>query len=126
MNSLKHTFLLLFVFSIAFTACNHTGTETQKSEIRIIKGLYSYGPEIKSFADCEGGTEYWVADSSKTLELAYSKFNFEKPYEPVYIEAECHAIKSDNQVVSADFDSILVVTKLIKITREIPDGPCNQ
>ena len=67
-----------------------------------------------------------VADSSKTLELGYSKFNFEKPYEPVYIEAECHAIKSDSLVVSADFDSTLVVTKLIKITREIPDGPCNQ
>lgn len=126
MNSLKHTFLLLFVLSIAFTACNHTGKETQKSKTRIIKGLYSYGPEIKSFTDCEEGREYWVADSSKTLELGYSKFNFEKPYEPVYIEAECHAIKSDSLVVSADFDSTLVVTKLIKITREIPDGPCNQ
>jgi len=28
--------------------------------------------------------------------------------------------------VSAEFDSTLVVTKLIKITKEIPDGPCNQ
>jgi len=126
MNSLKHTFLLLFVLSIAFTACNHNGKEAQKSKTRIIKGLYSYGPEIKSFTDREEGREYWVADSSKTLELGYSKFNFEKPYEPVYIEAECYAIKSDSLVVSADFDSTLVVTKLIKITREIPDGPWNQ
>ncbi|MBB5636780.1 hypothetical protein HDF26_005256 [Pedobacter cryoconitis] len=126
MNFLKRTSLLLFILSVVFVACNRTGTDSQKSKTKIIKGLYSYGPEIKSFTDCEEGREYWVADSSKTLELGYSKFNFEKPYEPVYIEAECHVIKSDSLVVSADFDSTLVVTKLIKITKEIPDGPCNQ
>ncbi|MGY0039229.1 hypothetical protein [Pedobacter sp. NJ-S-72] len=126
MNFLKRTFLLLFVLSVVILGCNRKGTDDQKNKTRIIKGLYSYGPEIKSFTDCEEGREYWVADSSKTLELGYSKFNFEKPYEPVYIEAECHVIKSDSLVVSADFDSTLVVTKLIKITKEIPDGPCNQ
>ncbi|KIO76248.1 hypothetical protein TH53_16175 [Pedobacter lusitanus] len=126
MNSLKHTFLLLFILSIVLVACDRNGKDAQKSKTRIIKGLYSYGPEIKSFTDCEEGREYWVADSSGTLELGYSRFNFEKPYEPVYIEAECHAIKSDSLMVSADFDSTLVVTKLIKITKEIPDGPCNQ
>ena len=126
MNFLKHTSLLLFILSVVILGCNRKGTDDQKNKTRIIKGLYSYGPEIKSFTDCEEGREYWVADSSKTLELGYSKFNFEKPYEPVYIEAECHVIKSDSLVVSADFDSTLVVTKLIKITKEIPDGPCNQ
>jgi copper homeostasis protein (lipoprotein) len=126
MNFLKRTSLLLFILSVVFVACNRKDADNQKNKTRIIKGLYSYGPEIKSFTDCEEGREYWVADSSKTLELGYSKFNFEKPYEPVYIEAECHVIKSDSLVVSADFDSTLVVTKLIKITKEIPDGPCNQ
>lgn len=126
MNSLKHTFLLLFVLSVVFAACNRNGKDTSKTNTRIIKGLYSYGPEIKSFTDCEEGREYWVTDSAKTLELSYSKFNFEKPYEPVYIEAECHVVKSDSLIVSADFDSTLVVTKLLKITKDIPDGPCNQ
>jgi copper homeostasis protein (lipoprotein) len=126
MNFLKRTSLLLFILSVVFVACDRKGKDSEKNKTRIIKGLYSYGPEIKSFTDCEEGTEYWVADSSKTLELGYSKFNFEKPYEPVYIEAECHVIKSDSLVVLADFDSTLVVTKLIKITKEIPDGPCNQ
>ncbi|MBB6502244.1 hypothetical protein [Pedobacter cryoconitis] len=126
MNSLKHTFLLLFVLSVVLAACNRNGKDTSKANTRIIKGLYSYGPEIKSFTDCEEGREYWVTDSAKTLELSYSKFNFEKPYEPVYIEAECHVVKSDSLIVSADFDSTLVVTKLLKITKDIPDGPCNQ
>lgn len=126
MNSFKHTALLLFVMSVIFTACNFKSGQEKKNNTRIIKGLYSYGPEIKSFTDCEEGREFWVADSAKTLELAYSKFNFEKPYEPVYIEAECHIIKSNSLTVSADFDSTLVVTKLLKITKEIPDGPCNQ
>lgn len=125
MNSFKQTALLLFVLSLFCSACMRNTEEKKTGKTRIIKGLYSYGPEIKSFTDCEEGREYWVADSAGTLELAYSKFNFEKPYEPVYIEAECHAIKSDSLVVSADFDSTLVVTRLMKITQAIPDGPCN-
>lgn len=126
MKSLKPAILLLFVTSVFFISCNRKPAAGEKSKTRIIKGLYSYGPEIKSFTDCEEGREYWVADSAKTLELAYSKFNFEKPYEPVYIEAECHTIKSDSLMVSADFDSTLVVTRLIKILKTIPEGPCNQ
>jgi copper homeostasis protein (lipoprotein) len=125
MTSLKHTALSLFVLSVILAACNPNKSGADKHSGKLIKGLYSYGPELKSFTDCEEGREYWVADSAKTLELAYSKFNFEKPYEPVYIEAECHVIKSDSLSVSSEFDSTLVVTRLIKITKAIPDGPCN-
>jgi copper homeostasis protein (lipoprotein) len=116
---------LLILLAVVFVACNTKPVSVEKRTSRVIKGLYTYGPEMKSFTDCEEGNEYWVADSAKTLELAYSNFNFEKPYEPVYIEVECHVIKSDSLMVSADFDSTLVVTKLLKITKEIPDGPCN-
>lgn len=116
---------LLVLCSVVFLACNTKPVSVEKNNMRVIKGLYSYGPEIKSFTDCEEGTEYWVADSAKTLELAYSNFNFEKPYEPVYIEVECHIIRSDSLIIAADFDSTMVVTKLLKITKEIPDGPCN-
>jgi copper homeostasis protein (lipoprotein) len=124
MHLFKKSILLFFLFAVVISACNQNSGEEKKSDTKLIKGLYSFGPEIKSFTDCEEGREYWVADSAKTLELAYSNFNFEKPYEPVYIEVECHFIKSDSLIVSADFDSTMVVTKLLKITKEIPDGPC--
>jgi copper homeostasis protein (lipoprotein) len=124
MHLFKKSILLFFLFVVVISACNQKSEEEKKSNTKLIKGLYSFGPEIKSFTDCEEGREYWVADSAKTLELAYSNFNFEKPYEPVYIEVECHFIKSDSLIVSADFDSTMVVTKLLKITKEIPDGPC--
>jgi hypothetical protein len=124
MHLFKKSIVLFFLFSVVISACNPDSEEVEKSDIILMKGLYSFGPEIKSFTDCEEGREYWVADSAKTLELAYSNFNFEKPYEPVYIEVECHFIKSDSLLVSADFDSTMVVTKLLKITKEIPDGPC--
>jgi len=126
MKNIKILILLSIVFSLAIFACN-SNVEDQKTgdDIKVIKGLYSYGPEIKSFIDCEEGREYWVADSAKTLELAYSNLNFEKPYLPVYIEVEGRIVKSDSLTVNANFDSTLVVTKLIRITKEIPDGPCN-
>ncbi|MEJ2884108.1 hypothetical protein WAE59_22245 [Pedobacter sp. GR22-6] len=125
MNLFSKPVILFFALAIALLACNGDTGKDEKRATRVVKGLYSYGPEIKSFTDCEEGREYWVADSAKTLELAYSNFNFEKPYEPVYIEVEGHLIKSDSLIVSADFDSTLVVTKLLKITKEIPEGPCN-
>ena len=75
---------------------------------------------------CEDGREYWVKDSVKNLELSYSNLGFEKPYEPVYVELEGYFAKSDTATVSPDFDSTLVVMKVLKISKEIPDGPCSQ
>jgi copper homeostasis protein (lipoprotein) len=125
MNPFKRYIVLASTILLLASACNRSGVEENTDASKILKGLYSFGPEIKSFTDCEEGKEYWVTDSAKTLELAYSNFNFEKPYEPVYIEVECHMIKSDSLMISADFDSTMVVTKVLKITKEIPDGPCN-
>ena len=125
MNIFKSQLFLIIAILIAVSACNRKPAEVKESSTRIMKGLYSYGPELKSFTECEEGNEYWVADSAKTLELAYNNLDFEKPYEPVYIEVECRTVKSDSLIMSADFDSTLVVTKLLKITKEIPDGPCN-
>ncbi|SMD04673.1 hypothetical protein [Pedobacter nyackensis] len=125
MNIFKSPLFLIIAIFIAIVGCNSRPEEVKDRTTRVMKGLYSFGPELKSFTDCEEGNEYWVADSAKTLELAYSNFNFEKPYEPVYIEVECHTIKSDSLSMSADFDSTMVVTKVVKITKEIPDGPCN-
>lgn len=116
----------IFLSSLVIAGCDPKSKEDQvKNNTTVIKGLYSYGPEIKSFTDCEEGREYWVADSAKTLELAYTNLNFEKPYEPVYIEAEGYLSLSDSLSRSASFDSTFVVTKLLKISKEIPEGPCN-
>ncbi len=125
MKIVKQLSLLLLLVAF-FAACNTNSADKKQVKPRIVKGLYSYGPEIRSFTDCDEAREYWVVDSSKSLELAYSNMNFEKPYEPVYIEVECQVVKSDSLTISADYDSTMVVTKLLKMTKEIPDGPCNQ
>ncbi|MEJ5994084.1 hypothetical protein WG904_06580 [Pedobacter sp. Du54] len=118
--------LFLFVLFLFGAACTNDKKETkEETRILIAKGLYSFGPEVKTFTRCEDGKEYWVADSAKTLELAYHNLGFEKPYLPVYIEAEYHFIKSDTFAASAHYDSTMVVTKLLKISKEIPKGPCS-
>ncbi|WP_029282260.1 hypothetical protein [Pedobacter sp. R20-19] len=128
MKLVKQAFVFVVLFGVAVTACNRNGKagKEEESNVKIVKGLYSFGPEMKSFTMCDDGREYWVADSVKNLELSYSNLNFEKPYEPVYVELEGYFAKSDTSVVSADFDSTLVVTKVLKISKEIPDGPCAQ
>lgn len=127
MNTYQKIIFFFLVSTFAISACKqkkHATTEDRK--IMVLKGLYSYGPEVKSFTDCEDGREYWVADSAKTLELEYNKLGFEKPYTPVYIEVECRLIKSDTTTVTGDYDSTMVVVKLQKISKKIPEGPCNQ
>lgn len=119
-------FLLCFCMLLIAACRGKNSAEDAANKIITLKGLYSYGPEIKSFTDCEEGKEYWVADSAKTLELEYNKLGFEKPYTPVYIEVQCKLVKSDTNVVSVDYDSTMVVTKLIKIDKQIPEGPCSQ
>lgn len=125
MNTYKKLFIAFFATITLLYACTNEKKVDENSTPTIVKGLYSFGPEIKSFTDCIESKEYWVADSAKTLELAYSNLGFEKPYTPVYIEAECHFVKSDTSI-NADYDSTMVVTKLIKISKEIPEGPCSQ
>ncbi|MBC7417895.1 MAG: hypothetical protein H7325_07045 [Pedobacter sp.] len=117
----------LMMIAVGISACqSNPKEEVVTSKAQIIKGLYSFGPDMKSFTLCEDGREYWVIDSVKSLELSYSKLNFEKPYEPVYVELEGFFEKSKAPLVSVDFDSTLVVTKVIKISEKIPDGPCKQ
>ncbi len=102
-------------------SCNKGG----RAENKLYKGLYSFGLEVKSFKECSTGREYWVKDSSGKLELQYSNMNFEKPYEPVYVEVEALKRPSGEEGIGAEFDSTMVVTKVQKITREIPEDMCN-
>ena len=104
-------------------ACN--GDKPKQNAPEVYKGLYSFGPELKSFKNCDDTHEYWVTDSSAQLELQYSQMNFEKPYEPVYIEVEGKKIRSGSEGMGSEFDSTLVVKKVLKITKEIPQDLCN-
>lgn len=112
-----------FLLVMAACSCNNNNNGT-KEDVQVFRGLYSFGPEVKSFQECGHDVEYWVTDSSAQLELQYSQLNFEKPYEPVYIEVEGIKKASDKEGLGSEFDSTLVVRKLIKITREIPQDSC--
>ena len=124
----KSTYLLITILlSVIVISCNSSNkSDENKDKIMVAKGLYSFGPEVKSFTDCEEGREFWVTDSAKTLELAYSNLGFEKPYTPVYVELEGYMIKSDTSTITGNYDSTMVVTKLLKISKQIPEGPCSQ
>jgi copper homeostasis protein (lipoprotein) len=116
------TFLIIFLIGMAFVSCQ--GNSGKNSFVEY-KGVYSFGPEQKSFKDCDNGGEFWVTDSSKQLELQYSQLKFEKPYEPVYVEVQGIKMRSGKEGLGPEYYSTLVVHKLIKITKEIPDGMCN-
>jgi copper homeostasis protein (lipoprotein) len=114
---------LIWILIFGFCSCKSNTKKT--THYVTFKGVYSFGPEVKSFKDCDNGQEFWVADSSEQLELKYSQLNFEKPYEPVYVEVEGVKVRSNKEGLGSEYDSTLVVKKLIKITKEIPQDMCN-
>lgn len=116
---------IVFIGCVVSILGGCTSNNSSSKNRTVYKGLYSFGLEVKSFKECSTGREYWVTDSSGKLELDYANMNFEKPYEPVYIEVEALKKKSDQEGIGAEFDSTMVVTKVNKITREIPDDMCN-
>ncbi|MDB5111667.1 MAG: hypothetical protein JWR67_2781 [Mucilaginibacter sp.] len=105
-------------------ACKNKSTENNNGEPVIYKGLYSYGPEVKSFKGCNNAHEFWVTDSSARLELQYTQLGFEKKDVPVYVEVEAKKVPSTKDGPDSGYDSTLIVTKLIKLTKDIPQG-CN-
>ncbi|MES2376393.1 MAG: hypothetical protein V4553_07435 [Bacteroidota bacterium] len=112
-----HVFLGLIIIT-GMLACKHKADEKAPRSAHVIKGLYSFELGAKTFRACGSQTEFWVADSCAQLELKYSQLiSFEKNGQQVYIEAEGKKIKSAAGVA---FDSTLVVTKLINITKDIP------
>lgn len=125
-NLIRLTFVSVLVLCFYNACTNADNKEDGKKVSVVLKGLYSFGPEIKAFTTCEDVHEYWVLDSTSNLESSYTNLGFEKPYTPVYIEVEGHLRKSDTTQVNADYDSTLVVTKVLRITKDIPEGPCRQ
>jgi copper homeostasis protein (lipoprotein) len=103
------------------------GQRTQASSSRAqFKGLYSLGPDIRSFKDCATGREYWVADSTRQLELKYWQLvTAENHDQPVYIEVDGDIKPSNFSDADEAYPNTLIVRKLITITKDIPAGKCN-
>ena len=115
-------YLMCAIIIIGACSCKNNGKADKPV---VYRGVYSFGPEVKSFKDCDNGREFWVTDSSKQLELQYTQLNFEKPYEPVYVEVEGDKIHSGKEGLGSEYDSTLVVKKVVKITKVIPQDMCN-
>lgn len=118
--------LILLAASFILALSVGCGNLDKKETTGIIyKGVYKFGPQEKSFNDCETGTEFW-ADDKADLEKQYAKLNFQKQYEPVYVEVEGDKIKATKaDTLDAQYDSIIVVKKVVKITKVIPQDMCN-
>lgn len=116
-------FIACTLLALTGVACG--GANKKDASALIYKGVYKFGPQERSFNDCETGNEFWAIDKAD-LEEQYGKLNFEKPYEPVYVEVEGDKIKATKaDALDAQYDSIIVVKKIVKITKVIPQDMCN-
>lgn len=113
--------MYMVIIGVYLCSCNYK----QAPAVVVYKGVYSLGPEVRSFKDCDSGHEFWVTDNSGQLELKYLQLNFEKPYVPVYVEVQGTKVRSGKDGMGSEFDSTLIVKKVVKITEDIPQDMCN-
>jgi copper homeostasis protein (lipoprotein) len=111
------------VVCLFMCACNGNGKAAGTPVV--YKGLYTAGPNVISFKDCDNGHEFWVADNSNSLQQQYNQLTLQKPYIPVYVEAEGKKIKSGREGMVREFDSTLIITKVLRVTKQIPQDICN-
>ena len=87
-------------------------------ELKIFKGLYSFGSEVSTFRDCKNtGKLYWLEDKSNKLSSAYKKAtDFQSyPYESVYIEVKGYLKGKSNIGYAEEYENVLTVTDLISL-----------
>lgn len=120
--------VVIYIFAgilFLLTSCTEKSKKIkEESNLIHLRGLYSFGPELKEFLDCETQLNYFVVDSAD-IEMLYANFKFEKPYEPVYAEIEAYKVAALDEGIESNYDSILVVKNVIKISQEIPPNVCN-
>ena len=114
-------YLAIFIV-VSVYSCNGFSDHTPHI---MYKGVYTGGPMVKSFKDCDSGGEYLATDRSSGLDAQYEKLNTEKEYSPVYVELEGEKVKSGKEGIGSELDSTIIVKKVLKITREIPQDLCN-
>jgi uncharacterized membrane protein len=98
-------------------AVDSTPTVINKNPV-ILKGLYTFGHEVRSFRDCGGSqTVYWVNDSLASLRERYEKTNRfpSYPYESVYAEVKGYLAGKSNLGYASEYENVLVVTEIIKV-----------
>ena len=96
-----------------------TPQSVQKAgEVKIFKGLYSFGNEVSTFRECENPSKlYWLEDKSKKLSSAYKKATefLSYPYESVYIEVKGYLKGKSNIGYAEEYENVLIVTDLISL-----------
>jgi uncharacterized protein (UPF0335 family) len=120
--NLKFNIYVVLLIGLVTYGC---GSSSNHKVFATYKGVYTSGAALKSFKDCDSGNEYMADDRTGQLEQKYKQMDADSTYMPVYVEVEAEKIKSGKEGKGAGFDSTVVIRKVIKITKNIPQDMCN-
>ena len=90
------------------------------------RGRFYYGPEVQVFEPCNVVKSYWVKGDDKTLQPLRTRSEElrerrGKAYLPVYVEVLGSIdTKSPRQGFAEDYDGLLHVRKVLKVSTAIP------
>lgn len=100
---------------------------TNPSELKVFKGLYVSGNEVRTFRDCANSKAiYWLEDESKKLASSYRKTEgfLSYPYESIYVEIKGYLKGKSNMGYASEYENVLVVTDVISATQKSFSTEC--
>jgi len=85
-------------------------TEAEVASESVVRGMFVFGPEVRSITPCGEDQELWVVPVPE-LNAAYEALALE-PYAPVFVEVEGRVGPAPETGFGADYDGQLVVSAL--------------
>lgn len=91
----------------------------------LLKGIYTWGPEVESFAPCNTDKTYWLEGSDALLaplqDIAMKKADAaNEAYQPVYVEIHAHDIGKASDGFAVEYDSVMRLDQVAAANAEVP------
>ncbi|WNC70274.1 hypothetical protein RI845_09065 [Thalassotalea nanhaiensis] len=120
MNIYKALLYSMVVCSIP--ACSSdSGAQAEQ----VHRGVYTWGPEVRSFKPCDQENAYWVSYdfAGQAMQRYYKKMQT-TPYQPMYIEFRGMLLDEELAGFANDYSGLFRISEVYNFTFEVPDE-CN-
>ena len=93
--------------------------------VTLVKGIYTWGPEVETFSPCNTNKTYWLEGSETMLaplqEMALKKADAgNEAYQPIYVELQAAQAGKATDGFAADYDGLMQLHQVVHSSSKVP------
>ena len=99
--------------------------EATAAAVTLVKGIYTWGPEVETFSPCNTNKTYWLEGSDAMLaplqEMALKKADAgNEAYQPIYVELQAAQAGKATDGFAADYDGLMQLHQVVHSSSKVP------